>query len=58
MYADNLLFVGGIAGYSATNAYADPVTITGCVSEVDMDIVSKGAVIAGGLEEKQQNRIP
>ena len=55
MYADNQLFAGGIAGYSATNAYADPVTVTGCVSEVDMDIVSKGAVIAGGLAGSSQN---
>jgi hypothetical protein len=49
MYADNRLRIGGVIGYSVSNVYTEPVTISGCVSEVDMDIVSKGAVTAGGF---------
>jgi hypothetical protein len=56
MYSDNDLYIGGIVGYSVSSGTdANTVTISGCVSEVDMNIVSKGAVTAGGLAGYSSN---
>jgi hypothetical protein len=49
IYPDNNLCAGGVFGYAGSAHGGGPLTITGCVSEVVLDIKTKADVSAGGF---------
>ena len=51
-YYDNQLEIGGLFSVSSMESGSLPIVITGCRAEVDMNIETKGSVLAGGFASK------